>query len=332
MISVSRRSFCFLLPTSSSIQTTSEPLVVAVSSTSSEAGGRFGRGVRKWKKNVSALCSSGLGYEPAGQIVMIRHSRRKYPDICVYSFGRGSKKNWRERQFRNLHNPVSFPRPFPFLQLAKLQICLWIGIFSFWNSNALTMSSSSSASRPVETSLQVWKERLLTTEDPMHVHKVLGLLCLTSFIWRLSQAYSDSDMGFQTYPQWTIPTILLHWSLTLSSFVFAIPAKRIKSGDRIWPEVWRAFRSSGWSMPSFFSLPRFWHNFCLIIWSSYLSHTVSVARIGILVSLLGVHDVVLLRTSESDRNTVVWYQFSHCHGHLICGRCLIVERRYQSQW
>ena len=43
-------------------------------------------------------------------------------------------------------------------------------------------------------------------------------------------------MGFQRYPSLTIPTFLLHWSLTLSSFVFRIPAKRITSGDRIWPE------------------------------------------------------------------------------------------------
>jgi hypothetical protein len=80
-----------------------------------------------------------------------------------------------------------------------------------------------------------WKEQLITKEDPGHVHKVLGICCLISFIWRLSQM-GPSDMGFRTYPSFTIPTFLLHWSLTISSFIFHIPAKRIKSGDRIWPE------------------------------------------------------------------------------------------------
>lgn len=67
------------------------------------------------------------------------------------------------------------------------------------------------------------------------MHKMLGITCLLSYIWRLSQI-GKSDMGFQTHTALTPSTIILHWSLTLSAFIFTIPAKRIKSGDRIWPE------------------------------------------------------------------------------------------------
>lgn len=80
-----------------------------------------------------------------------------------------------------------------------------------------------------------WKRLLITHEDPGHVHKTLGICCLISFAWRLSMM-GASDMGFQTHPFLTLPTIMLHWSLTLSAFVFNIPSKRIKTGDRIWPE------------------------------------------------------------------------------------------------
>jgi len=80
-----------------------------------------------------------------------------------------------------------------------------------------------------------WKEKLITHEDPLHMHKILGLSCLVSFAWRIAQA-GPNDMGFLSHPHWTVPTIALHWCLTLSAFVFAIPAKRIKTGDRIWPE------------------------------------------------------------------------------------------------
>jgi len=76
------------------------------------------------------------------------------------------------------------------------------------------------------------KKQLVTHEDPGHLHKILGLSCLMSYAWRFSQI-GESDMGFKTYPQLTLPTILLHWSLSLSSFVFKIPKKRIMSGDRI---------------------------------------------------------------------------------------------------
>jgi hypothetical protein len=46
----------------------------------------------------------------------------------------------------------------------------------------------------------------------------------------------EYDMGFDLYPHWTIPTMLLHYSLNLSSFLFHIPKKRITHGGRIWPE------------------------------------------------------------------------------------------------
>ena len=87
----------------------------------------------------------------------------------------------------------------------------------------------------VDGALFKLKKQLFTHEDPWHFHKTLGICCLISFAWRLSMI-GPSDMGFQKYTTLTLPTLLLHLSLTLSSFVFKIPSKRIKSGDRIWPE------------------------------------------------------------------------------------------------
>ncbi|KAL7565229.1 hypothetical protein ACA910_016566 [Epithemia clementina (nom. ined.)] len=82
-----------------------------------------------------------------------------------------------------------------------------------------------------------WWQRLVTTEDrPWHVHKTLGLLCLFSMVWRLPLV-GRADLGFASHPQWTLPTIALHFSLNVSSFRFAIPPQRIKTGGyRIWPE------------------------------------------------------------------------------------------------
>jgi hypothetical protein len=71
----------------------------------------------------------------------------------------------------------------------------------------------------------------------MHVHKTLGLACLASFVWRISQCLDfKADMGFRSYPHLTVPTILLHLALSLSALEFKIPAVRIKEGTRIWPE------------------------------------------------------------------------------------------------
>ena len=85
---------------------------------------------------------------------------------------------------------------------------------------------------------------MITKEDPNHIHKTLGILVLLSYIFRLYQCLisTESDMGFVTYPQYTIPTIALHLLLNSTSFIFKIPHKRISSGYRIWPEYrWHSF-------------------------------------------------------------------------------------------
>ena len=80
-----------------------------------------------------------------------------------------------------------------------------------------------------------WRSKLITQEDPGHVHKCVGLLCLCSFAFRLSQM-GDTDMAFRTHPELTVPTVLLHLLLNVSSFAFALPQQRIKEGTRMWPE------------------------------------------------------------------------------------------------
>jgi len=73
---------------------------------------------------------------------------------------------------------------------------------------------------------------LFTSHDPFNIHKSLGLLCLTSYLYRFCQL-GKFDMGFGSYTPWII---LLHVLLNLSSFVFSVPHKRHPSGVIIWKE------------------------------------------------------------------------------------------------
>lgn len=80
-------------------------------------------------------------------------------------------------------------------------------------------------------------QKLVTKEDSLSMHKILGVAVLGSMMVRLALFFQgDADMGFVNYPEYTVPTVLLHLMLNLSSFVFKIPPKRIASGYRIWPE------------------------------------------------------------------------------------------------
>lgn len=87
-----------------------------------------------------------------------------------------------------------------------------------------------------------WKSKLITNEDPYHVHKTLGCFVLLSYAFRLACYASDgihgndSDMLFASHPEWTLPTVFLHFLLNVSSFEFKLPPRRIVSGYRIWPE------------------------------------------------------------------------------------------------
>jgi hypothetical protein len=104
-------------------------------------------------------------------------------------------------------------------------------------SNGTTESNQSVLFYAVNSSAE-WKKQLITKEDPNHLHKSLGMLILISYIYRLYYVVTstESDMGFVSNPQYTVPTIILHFLLNASSFIFKIPSKRISSGYRIWPE------------------------------------------------------------------------------------------------
>lgn len=82
-----------------------------------------------------------------------------------------------------------------------------------------------------------WTSRLFTSEDRFLVHKIFATTVVMSYAWRFLFLLGDDDLGFQRFPEFTFPTLLLHVSLNLSSFIFRIPLKRICNGDsRIWPE------------------------------------------------------------------------------------------------
>ena len=86
----------------------------------------------------------------------------------------------------------------------------------------------------------ILKERLVTEEDFLHLHKISGILVLISFLYRMTLLFDD--MGFVSHPALTLPTIFVHWLLPITAFQFRIPKRRIRDGARIWPEYrWHAF-------------------------------------------------------------------------------------------
>lgn len=87
--------------------------------------------------------------------------------------------------------------------------------------------------------INAWQgRRLVTHEDArfMHAHKVLGVLALAHFVWRIVRLVREGGMGFDG--GWgTLACIGVHAGLHVTSFYFILPSRRNKVYNVIWPEM-----------------------------------------------------------------------------------------------
>ena len=76
--------------------------------------------------------------------------------------------------------------------------------------------------------------KLVTRHDKLHMHKVLGMTCLCSFMWHYAVRWPNDG---HLRASWL--AIALHLSLSLTGLQFRVPAKRIKK----WPTIiWEEYR------------------------------------------------------------------------------------------
>lgn len=77
--------------------------------------------------------------------------------------------------------------------------------------------------------------KLVTREDPYHLHKGLGITCLINFVYRYWLLLSTGTMALNS-PE-GIASIGLHGLLSISSLMFHLPNNRVKGGPMIYPEM-----------------------------------------------------------------------------------------------
>jgi cytochrome b involved in lipid metabolism len=100
-------------------------------------------------------------------------------------------------------------------------------------------SSSATASTSASSTWKRVRQKMFTKEDP-GVHKYLGVYVLGHFVYRYFKALSarDPTAGFGTATPLpvTLCFLLPHAILSLSSFIFHVPAERIVGKPMIWQE------------------------------------------------------------------------------------------------
>lgn len=80
--------------------------------------------------------------------------------------------------------------------------------------------------------------KLFTHEDPLHIHKLLGISSLIHYAYRayLSYVSTNHSMSFDPTKWHTLALIVMHVLLSTTSLVFTIPRNRVRKLPMIWPE------------------------------------------------------------------------------------------------
>jgi hypothetical protein len=71
-------------------------------------------------------------------------------------------------------------------------------------------------------------QKLFTGEDKFNVHKTLGLICLTNFIYRYSYWLLYGTLGYETTTFMNTFTISAHMALSSTSLFFHVLSRRLK--------------------------------------------------------------------------------------------------------
>lgn len=176
------------------------------------------------------------------------------------------------------------------------------------------------------TGLSAWKQQLITKEDPMHIHKTLGILCMISYIFRVIQI-GPSDMGFATFPSLTMPTIILHLLLNITSLVFKIPSRRISSGYRIWPEY--RLHSLVFLCRSLAVMTLFWYEQTFQKEPNY-DYNLAIIMLGLVAADLSSYSQRQYRSSTiRDLDTEPWVKFLFSVAQFCGSANILIGLRYR---
>ena len=111
------------------------------------------------------------------------------------------------------------------------------------SSQSMAIPPPESSSSSLVTKVPRWRAKLFTKEDPIGVHKYLGVFVLMHFAFRFFQMFfTDPSAGFGTRmgkrPSWIPVTCLIpHALLSLSSLMFhTVPKDRVVGKPMIWQE------------------------------------------------------------------------------------------------
>jgi len=115
--------------------------------------------------------------------------------------------------------------------------------FSTKSTTAMASTADAIMTVPVTDNVPRWRKKLFTKEDPIGIHKYMGVFVLLHFIFRYAQmCFGDPSCGLGTRlgkgpSVWPALCLVPHAVLSLSSLIFhTVPRERVVGMPMIWSE------------------------------------------------------------------------------------------------
>jgi len=137
--------------------------------------------------------------------------------------------------------------------------------------------------------------KLLSHEDPFHVHKLLGVGSLAHFGYRVytTAVRPEHSMGFVEGAGGTLALIAMHAALSGTSLLFHIPRNRVRKLPMIWPEF--RLHSIIFAYRSLLAMLCFWLD------GYFQTRLFSYVRGGLVVTTLVSADIVTAYYKKIDQ-------------------------------
>jgi len=81
--------------------------------------------------------------------------------------------------------------------------------------------------------METIRKKLFTYEDTHNIHKTLGIVCLSNFIYRYTYWFMYGSLGYETSSYLNTLTVSLHMALSSTSLLFKVLSRRIKTKSLI---------------------------------------------------------------------------------------------------
>jgi hypothetical protein len=114
--------------------------------------------------------------------------------------------------------------------------------------------------------------KLITNHDPYHIHKILGLLVLLNYLYRLCLVFTLGTSFPSDEPLWqSTACVTLYGILSWSSLLLPLPAKRNFNSPMIWPEFrWPSINfASRHVLATLLTLNGMWPQSSSILWNAF---------------------------------------------------------------